>query len=273
MNKDQTAIRPDQTDQKPPEHVSENRLYWDEMASDWVSAGERSWRQSAPTWGIWALPESQLRLLPENMKDTKTIELGCGTGYVSGWMIRRGAEAVGIDNSLAQLKTAERLMTQHAAKFELIHGNAEKVPYPDSSFDFAISEYGAAIWCDPYAWIPEAHRLLKPGGQLTFLGSHPLAIVSSPLNGAPCDERLHRPYFNIHKTDWRHVEVDPGGIEFNLTHSDWLRLFRDTGFKVINYLELQAPAGVSDIEFSTPRKWAEKWPSEQVWQLKSLKEP
>ncbi len=32
-----------------------------------------------------------------------------------------------------------------------------------------VSEYGASIGCDPYTWIPEAARLLRPGGQLIFL--------------------------------------------------------------------------------------------------------
>ena len=58
----------------------------------------------------------------------------------------------------------------------LIHDDAEAVPYPDASFDLAFSEYGAAIWCDPERWIPEAHRLLRPGGTLLFLGCHPLAM-------------------------------------------------------------------------------------------------
>ena len=71
-----------------PEHVLENRTYWDGMASDWVSAGERSWKQESPTWGIWALPESELGLLPPTMNNMNAIELGCGTGYVSAWMNR-----------------------------------------------------------------------------------------------------------------------------------------------------------------------------------------
>ncbi|MCZ6619050.1 MAG: class I SAM-dependent methyltransferase [Gammaproteobacteria bacterium] len=238
------------------------------MASDWVRAGERSWKQEHPTWGIWAIPESQLNLLPTDMTDTAAIELGCGTGYVSGWMARRGAEVVGIDNSSDQLRTAERLMTEHGVKLSLIHGNAETVPYPDGSFDFAISEYGAAIWCDPEIWIPEAHRLLKPGATLTFLGTHPMAIVATPMNGAEVDDRLHRPYFGLRKLDWRNVEVDPGGIEFNLTQSAWLGLFRKTGFEVINYLELQAPVNVVGSKFTIPGKWAKNWPSEQVWQLR-----
>ncbi len=254
--------------QNIPEHVIANKEYWDEMAADWVSAGERSWNQAEPSWGIWALPQSEVRMLPHDMSGIKAIELGCGTGYVSAWMMRRGAQVVGIDNSSEQLKTARRLMTEHCLPFELIHGNAESVPYPDESFDFAISEYGAAVWCDPLKWIPEAHRLLKPGGRLVFLGTHPLTIITAPLNGDKSDEQLHRPYFDLHIQDWRNVEIDPGGVEFNLTFSQWLRLFRDTGFEVIDYLELQAPAEANETKFAIPDGWAKKWPSEQVWTLR-----
>ena len=166
-----------------PEHVRENRAYWDAMAGDWVSAGERSWRAEDPYWGCWHLPEADLRLLPDDMTGLAAIELGCGTAYVSGWMARRGAHVVGIDNSERQLATARRLATQHGVELTLHHGSAETVPYPDRHFDFAISEYGAAIWCDPLIWVPEAHRLLKPGGELVFLGNSPLAMICTPLNG------------------------------------------------------------------------------------------
>ena len=44
-------------------------------------------------------------------------------------------------------------------------------------FDLAFSEYGAAIWCDPYRWIPEAARMLRPGGWLIFLGGPPAALA------------------------------------------------------------------------------------------------
>jgi SAM-dependent methyltransferase len=255
-----------------PEHVRDNRAYWDGMAHEWVEPGERNWAQTEPTWGIWGLPESDLRLLPERMDGLDTIELGCGTGYVSGWMIRRGARAVGIDNSAKQLATARRLAGEHGVELTLVHGNAEEVPYPDASFDFAISEYGAAIWCDPYRWVPEAHRLLRPGGELVFLGTHPLAIVCAPYSGKPTDTRLHRSYFDLHMQDWRDVEVDPGGVEFNLAPSAWMRLFRETGFDVVDFLELRAPESASEDRFCIPADWAKRWPSEQAWRLRKRRE-
>ena len=251
------------------EHVAHNRAFWNAMAGDWNEPGERSWKQDVPTWGNWGVSDDQAPLLPLDMRGIRAIELGCGTGYVSAWMTRRGAKVVGIDNSEQQLATAKRLRQEHALEITFIHGNAEEVPYPDGSFDFAVSEYGAAIWCDPYRWIPEARRLLRPGGRLVFLGTHPLAVVCSPEDGSPCDDRLHRSYLDMHVQDYRRVAVDPGGVEFNLSHSGWLRLFRETGLQVIDYLELAAPPTATDDQFSIPADWAKRWPSEQVWKLEA----
>ena len=133
-------------------------------------------------------------MLPGDMSGMRAIELGCGTGYVSAWMARRGASVVGIDNSERQLATARRLATEHGVELTLHHGNAEQVPYPDQHFDFAISEYGAAIWCDPQVWIPEAHRLLRPGGELVFLGNSPWAIVCTPEDAYRCFMRTEMDY-------------------------------------------------------------------------------
>jgi SAM-dependent methyltransferase len=251
------------------EHVSENRRYWDAMAEEWVASGERGWASENATWGCWHIPEAELGLLPREMSGMRAIELGCGTAYVSSWLARRGAEVVGIDNSEKQLSTARRLAKEHGVALTLHHGNAETVPYPNQHFDFAISEYGAAIWCDPKLWIPEAHRLLKPGGELVFLGNSPLSMICTPPDGGDNEPRLHRNYFELDRLDWTRSAEDPGGIEFNLPISGWFRLFRETGFEVLDYLELQAPEGAPD-EYGTPGSWAESWPAEQVWKLRRI---
>ena len=132
-----------------PEHVRRNRAHWDQLAANYVSAGEHSWITKEPNWGMWSVPESEVRMFPDDLAGKDVIELGCGTAYVSAWLARRGARVVGIDNSEQQLATAKRLQREHGLDFLLIHGNAEAVPYPDASFDFAISEYGACLWADP----------------------------------------------------------------------------------------------------------------------------
>jgi SAM-dependent methyltransferase len=251
------------------DHVAENRRHWDAMAASWVASGERSWALAEPEWGIWGVSNRELALLPDDLHGQRAIELGCGTGYVSAWMHRRGATVYAIDNSVEQLGTARRIAASHGVDdIVWVQGNAEEVDRPDGSFDFAISEYGAAIWCDPYLWIPEAHRLLRSGGRLAFLGNHPLAMVCMPATGdAPVGLTLERDYFGLGRLDWTEALDDPGGIEFNMATSSWLRLFRTTGFDVVDHVEIQAPPSAEGSRFWVDAGWAKRFPAEQAWIL------
>src|ERR687890_1088015 len=121
------------------DHVAQNRVAWDRMAADYVEGGRRNWVSAEITWGIFDVPESRIGMLPPDLAGLDTVELGCGTAYVSAWLARRGARPVGIDNSPAQLATARRLQREHGLDFPLLHGNAEQTPFADGSFDLAIS--------------------------------------------------------------------------------------------------------------------------------------
>ncbi len=246
-----------------PEYVLENRRLWNQEAHEWIESGERNW-SSEPTWGMWGVAESDAQMLPPDMTGMRAIELGCGTGYISAWMARRGATVTAIDVSEEQLATARRLATEHGVEVEWIHGNAERVPKPDGAFDFAISEYGAALWADPEVWVPEAARLLATGGRLVMLTNHPLATLCSPLDGSNVDERLHRPYFGMHRFDWTEVEVEPGGITFSLTITDWIRLLRRSGFAFDDLIELQCPYDRDETPYFVSARWAHRYPSELV---------
>src|SRR6185437_3386930 len=112
-------------------------------------------------------------------------------------------------------------------EFPLVEAPGENVPLPDAAFDLAISEYGASLWADPFRWVPEAARLLRPGGRLIFLTNSNLAVLCFPPVGG-LTEQLQRPFFGMYRTTW------PGeaGTEFHLPHGEWIALLRANGFEI-----------------------------------------
>lgn len=248
-----------------PEHVRRNRRFWDRMAPEFVEAGEEAWSRETPAWGVWHIPESEVQMLPETVAGKDVIELGCGTAYVSAWLARRGARVVGIDNSAAQLATARRLQREHGLDFPLIHGNAESIDYPDASFDFAISEYGACLWADPRRWVPEIARLLRPGGQLAFLTNSFLLMLCTPdEDGVAATDRLLRSAFGIYRLEWPTDQ----GVEFHPSHGEWIRLLRHSGFDIEDLIELRPQADATTRWRSVTLEWARQWPCEEVWKAR-----
>jgi SAM-dependent methyltransferase len=250
-----------------PEHVLRNRAVWDQWAAGYAGAGLRSWSAADPSWGIWAIPEAQAHVLPDDLSGRDSVELGCGTGYVSAWLARRGARAIGLDNSAAQLASAGSLQDQFGLRFPLLQASAERTPFADASFDLAISEYGASIWCDPYAWIPEAARLLRPGGELIFLVNSVFLMLAIPdEDGLPATDRMLRPYFGMHRFEW----PDDDSVEFHLGHGEMIRLLHSCGLQVQDLLELQPPLGATASHPLATLDWARQWPCEEVWKARKL---
>jgi SAM-dependent methyltransferase len=245
------------------EEARRNREVWTKANAEYTDrSAERAWAQADITWGMWNVPESELALLGD-VRGLDVVELGCGTAYFSAWLARRGARVVGVDVTPAQLETARRLQGETGLEFDLVEASAEDVPLPDASFDLVLSEYGASIWCDPLRWVPEAARLLLPGGRLVFLRNSTLAILCSPDGDEPVGETLARPQFGMHRLEWGLDE----GVEFHLGHGDWIRLFRENGFEVENLVELQAPIHAEDHPYyvHVSADWARRWPSEEIW--------
>jgi SAM-dependent methyltransferase len=184
---------------------------------------------------------------------------------VSAWLARRGVQVVGIDASPAQLATARRLQREHGLQFPLIEADAERVPCRDSVFDLAISEYGACLWADPDRWIPEAARILKPGGELIFLVNSTLHTLCVPAeDDLPAADRLLRPAFGMYRIEW---PGDPG-VEFHLSHGDWIRRLRASGFAIEDLIEVRPPETATTSYAYATLEWSRRWPAEEIWRAR-----
>jgi SAM-dependent methyltransferase len=226
------------------------------------AAARRSWEREEIVWGVFGVPESQLDIFG-SVEGIDAVELGSGTAYCSAWLARRGARVIAVDPTPAQLDTARRMQAEFGIEFPLIEAFAEDVPLPDTSFDLVHSEYGASIWADPYKWIPEAARLLRPGGRLVFLRNSTLSMLCAPDVGQ-IEERLHRPQFGMYRLDWPDNE---GATEYHLPVGELIDLLRANGIELERLVEPQAPEDAQTHPFYdyVTAEWARQWPAEEIW--------
>jgi SAM-dependent methyltransferase len=243
-------------------HQDVNRRMWANIAGEYADSARADWAAPEPHWGIWKIPEAQVGALPD-VDGLDAVELGCGTAYFSAWLARRGARPVGVDQSPEQLATARAMQAEHDLQFPLLEADAEAVPLPDASFDFALSEYGASLWCEPERWIAEAARLLRPGGCLVFLTNSPLLVMCSAPDADVATERLARPQFGLYRVDWE--DEDGPSIEFHLAHGEMLRVLRAAGFELEALHELQPPADAATRHPFVSLEWSRRWPCEEIW--------
>lgn len=243
-------------------HQKLNRIKWQDRSDWYVQPALENWATRRAKWGIWGTSDRELRLLPEDMSGMTCLEIGCGAAYVSAWIAKRGGLAFGIDPTPNQLATAKKLERQYRTGIHLVEGFGETLPFRDATFDFVISEYGASLWADPYQWLPEAVRVMKPDSPLVFMTDHLISFITADEDeNVGQTRKLLRSYFDSYKMRWS----EDDGIEFHLTHSAWIELFANNGLQVERLLELSAPdEAYSRYPFANP-EWSKRWPSEEVW--------
>jgi SAM-dependent methyltransferase len=240
--------------------AAKNRALWTQSNAEYTDANAATnWALDEISWGVWGVDESELNVLGD-VAGLDIVELGCGTAYFSAWLAKKGARPVGVDITPAQLETARRLMRETGIEFPLVEADAGETGLPDAGFDVVLSEYGASIWVDPYRWIPEVARLLRPGGRLVFLRNSTLVTLCATEDDT--STTLQRPQFGLRRLEW-----PEGGVEFQLPHGELIDVLRASDFEVLRLIELQAPASASTHDYYSyvSAEWAKQWPSEEIW--------
>ncbi|MDP9321655.1 MAG: class I SAM-dependent methyltransferase [Chloroflexota bacterium] len=247
----------------PRDSIARNVEQWTKNNREALDArASGSWARTEPTWGIFGIRDADLGSPLGDVRGLDVVELGCGTAYFSAILATLGARPVGVDPTPAQLATARRMQEETGVRFALVEAPGERVPRPDGSFDLAFSEYGASLWADPTQWVPEAARLLRPGGRLVFMTNSVLALLCSPDEG-DVGERLVRPQNGMYRYEW------PGevGVEYHLSHGDWIDLLHEHGFEVERLIDVYARPESTRHEYYgyVSPEWARRWPAEEIW--------
>ena len=128
------------------------------------------WSQRAGAYDAWfthitsQAHNSLLNALGVPLGGTRLLDVCSGTGYLAAAAARRGAVAEGLD-------FAREMVDQARANHPTVsfrEGDAERLPYDDSSFDHVVSAFGHLHLPNADHAIEEAFRVLKPGGRYAF---------------------------------------------------------------------------------------------------------
>lgn len=137
-----------------------------------------------------------------------TLEVGIGTG-LNLPLYPAGVRLTGLDLSAAMLRLARDRAARLGRAVELIEGDAEGLPFDDTSFDTVVCTFSLCAIPDERRAITETKRVLRPGGQL-LLADHVassvrpvravqrlLETITVPLQG---EHFLRRPYETVDAT-------------------------------------------------------------------------
>ena len=248
----------------PTAHVRRNRAVWDRVSRKYDRRfAEILSGSHAASWGIFRVPERDLRLLGR-VRGKRVLEVGCGAARWTMALHRSGARVTGTDLSGQQLATARKLQRTSRLRFPLVRGSVERLPFQEATFDLVFCDWGAMTFSDPARSIPECSRVLRRGGRLVFATWNPIRYLTLDARVDRQVTRLVRPYFGDGRIDFGPNDT----VEFCPPFGVWIDLFRQNRLTVDRLIETRPASGQGSKYLSRlDARWARSWPIEAIWKL------
>jgi SAM-dependent methyltransferase len=175
-----------------------------------------------------------VRLLGDGVGDL--LDVGCGGGSLAAELAERGWRVTGVDVSEDQLSLAR------GRGIEVVRADATDLPFPDASFDAAVSVFTHTDIDDFPSAIAETARVLRPAAPFVYLGVHPCFIgPHSRFVGGEGVPELHPGYRETERYDDA-PGITPGGLRakvgaVHLPLAAFIHAFLDAGLRLERFEE------------------------------------
>jgi len=225
--------------------------YWESNAAAWTELARRGrdvYRDYINTPAFFAL-------LP-GVAGRRGLDLGCGEGYNTRLLARRGAEMTALDLCPSFLRAAREEEVREPLGIRYLLGDAQRLPLAAAAFDFACAFMSLMDMPEPGAVLAELWRVIKPGGFLQFSISHPCTDTvlrrwvtddDGERTGLEIDGYFESPDGDVGRWCFGHAteaEREAFGDfvipRFHLTLSEWINLLIDHGFRLERLAEPRA---------------------------------
>lgn len=144
--------------------VMNSRQFFDDVAHEWEERRKRAFSEQVREKAI-----AVARVQPEKL----AADIGAGTGFITGELIKRGLKVIAVDQSKAMLLEMKQKFSS-VIEIEYCMGDAEHLPLADEVVDFVFANMCLHHVPSPSAAISEMGRILRGGGRLvvTDLDTH-----------------------------------------------------------------------------------------------------
>ncbi len=222
--------------------LTANRADWDRYADEYQSTHGEFLGDLGFLWGPEGVREDGVGALGE-VAGKAVLELGCGAGQCSRWVLARGGRPMGLDVSIRQLQHSRRIDLEHGTSVPTVCAGAAAIPFADDSFDVVFSAFGALQFiADADALIAEIARVTRPGGRLAFSVTHPTRWMfpDDPTEGGLLASQSYwdrTPYVEVDdETD------ETSYVEHHRTLGDWVRALSASNYRLVDLIEPEWPA-------------------------------
>jgi ubiquinone/menaquinone biosynthesis C-methylase UbiE len=111
--------------------------------------------------------------------DSRVLDVASGSGNAALAAARLGAVVTGIDYVPALLQRGRERAAAERLRVDFRPGDAEQIPFPDESFDAAISVFGSMFAPDHRRAAAELIRVTRPGGTIALASWMPNGFIGS----------------------------------------------------------------------------------------------
>lgn len=181
----------------------DNRSYYDVMSQGYENERHRGYHAF--------LDEAEVNAVADLVKDKDVLEVGCGTGLILSRLAPIASHVIGADLSAGMLEKARN------RGLSVVQANALALPFPDNSFDAAVSFKVLAHIEDIRGAVGEMCRVVRPGGVVAaeFYNSHSIRSLiksiknPSSIGGGVVDTDVYTRYDSV----GRAVSYFPDGMK------------------------------------------------------------
>jgi len=173
------------------------------------------------------------KLVPQNLKGKKLLDIGCGPGIHLKEYVLRGADGVGIDISKEMITLAKKYCPE--AKFEI--GNIENLQFKDESFDIVTASFILDHLKDLNKSITGIKRTLNKGGKFIFSVPHPISNMYPDWNEGSTTPT--KSYFDTQEIIQNIAKSGNSFVDYPRQLSEYINPFVNNGFILQKILENQ----------------------------------